>query len=464
MPENLIKFMSEKFRYQLRQEARQWQAEGLIDVQVYKKLAQRYQFEELDETDQNRFVTVLLGLGSVLLGLAVVTLVAANWQGWSRSRQIITLISALIGTNTAGFYLWQSRQQSWQTFLGKGLLLLGALLLGANLALMSQMFHLSGAVYQLYLLWGVGVLVMASGLRLTFLGILAMILVAIGYGLGVPEDFQGREFSGFQLVIQQMPLLVGIAFIPLAYWCHSRWLFGLAVIFAVVSLEINLTQQLLEFVNVSTPFTAFSAVFACIVPPGLLWAYRGALWKQSDEFDPIARSLALVFLGILYYWFSFNFIWQGTLENVRTELGWWDFLTFLDTFLYGFVAVWAWIGLGRQANSPYWRLSLATTLIATSLLMTGVLVWWHLGIAPIGAVTVVAFNLLLFALSLGLLRYGTTQGKRGSFWGGIVLLALQILTRMIEYDTSLIAKAVVLFATGIAVMVGGIWFEKIKKD
>jgi uncharacterized membrane protein len=305
---------------------------------------------------------------------------------------------------------------------------------------------------------------MAYSLRLTFLGILAIILVTIGYGLGVPEIFRWREFNGFRLVIQQMPLLAGVALIPLAYWCRSRWLFGLAVILAVVSLEISLTQQLLKFVYVSTPFTAFSAAVACVLPPGLLWAYRGSLWKQSDEFDGIARSLALSFLGILFYWFSFNFSWQGTLENVKSELVWWDFLSFLDAFLYSVVAIWAWINLGRQSNCPYWRISLPSTLIAISLLITGVLVWWHLGITSISAVTVIAFNVLLFALSLGLLRYGTTKGKRGSFWGGVVLLALQIFTRMVEYDTGLVAKAVVLFATGMAIIIGGIWFERFKKD
>jgi uncharacterized membrane protein len=456
--------MSEKFRYQLRTEARQWQAEGLIEAETYEKLAQRYQFEELDETAQNRFITILLGLGSVLLGLAIITLVAANWQGWTRSRQIIILVSAFMSANTAGFYLWQSRQQSWKTFLGKGLLLLAALLLGANLALMSQIFHLSGSISQLYLVWGVGVLGMAYSLRLTFLGLVTIILMTLGYGFGVPQLLRSGVLSGFQLVVQHMPLFSAFIFIPLAYWCQSRWIFGLGWILSLGSLEINLAQQLLKFVQVSTPITAMTAVVACILPPGLLWAYQGSLWRQQDDFDRLARRLAIVFLSVIFYCFSFNFMWQGSLEAVNTKLSQGDWLTFLDAGVLSLIAISAWIHLGKQRNPPFWRITLTNTLVALSLGITGSLVWWHLTTTNISVVTVVVFNLLLFALSVGLLRHGTLKNKRRSFWGGVILLALQIFTRMVEYDTNLIAKAVVLFITGIAIILGGIWFEKFKKN
>lgn len=76
--------MSNKFRHQLRQEAEQWRAEELIDAALYDQLAERYQFAELDTAARNRFVVILLGLGSILLGLGIITFVAANWQALSR--------------------------------------------------------------------------------------------------------------------------------------------------------------------------------------------------------------------------------------------------------------------------------------------------------------------------------------------------------------------------------------------
>ena len=80
------------------------------------------------------------------------------------------LMALFIGVNWGGFRLWHYSQESWQSRLGKGLLLLGGLLLGANLGLMSQMFHRSDPVFHLFLVWGLGVWLMAYSLRLTLLG------------------------------------------------------------------------------------------------------------------------------------------------------------------------------------------------------------------------------------------------------------------------------------------------------
>lgn len=57
---------SDEFRRQLRQEANQWQAEGLIAPDQYQQLSERYQFHTLDTAARNRFTLILIGLGSIL--------------------------------------------------------------------------------------------------------------------------------------------------------------------------------------------------------------------------------------------------------------------------------------------------------------------------------------------------------------------------------------------------------------
>jgi uncharacterized membrane protein len=59
-------------------------------------------------------VAILFGLGSILLGLGLITLVAANWQIWSRESKIVLLIFIFIGINTTGFYLWNDRNNRGQ--------------------------------------------------------------------------------------------------------------------------------------------------------------------------------------------------------------------------------------------------------------------------------------------------------------------------------------------------------------
>ncbi|WRH68570.1 MAG: DUF2157 domain-containing protein [Planktothrix sp. GU0601_MAG3] len=201
--------INEKFRRQLRQEAKLWQEEQIIDDSVYQQLATRYQFNHLETAASSRFVMILMGLGAILLGLGVITFVAANWQDWSKTVKVLLLLSLFIGVNTTGFYLWKQPSDSLEVGrkqkLGQGLLIFGALILGANIALMGQIFHQSGSTHELFLVWGIGVLLMSYSLQLTSLGFLGLLLYGIGYWTGASNLFSLQPFSILNLVLETYP-------------------------------------------------------------------------------------------------------------------------------------------------------------------------------------------------------------------------------------------------------------------
>ncbi|MBD2126977.1 DUF2157 domain-containing protein [Microcoleus sp. ZQ-A2] len=447
--------LSEKFRRQLRQEVEQWRTEELIDDFLYEQLSQRYLFGDIEASARNRFIIILLGLGSVLLGLAIITFVAANWQAWSRGLKVILLLSGFVGINTAGFYLWRHPTEGWQRRLGQGLLVLGALVLGANMALMSQMFHQSGLLYQLYLVWGLGVLAMAYCLRLTLLGMLSALLIGLGYLTslwGSSEFGTLGEFSWLRLMVQYMPVLGGLMFIPLAYWCRSRWIFRIAIVAMVFSLEASLIR--LDVVGSS----GWMAAIACALPPALLWAYSDSLWKippTAESFDGIARTLAVTFLSLLFYVLSFLGIWNTPSDlsaDVSSKL---PLPLLLDILLLSGLTLWEW---GRLLVLR--RVNLPTSVVAGMIILSAFVPYWHLNISRSPTVAVLIFNLLLFLLAVGLIREGLSQGQRRLFWGGMVLLTLQIFSRMLEYNTDLLFKSFVLLLCGLGVIAAGLWFER----
>jgi uncharacterized membrane protein len=447
--------LSEKFRRQLRQEVEQWRTEELIDDFLYEQLSQRYLFSDIEASARNRFIIILLGLGSVLLGLAIITFVAANWQAWSRELKVILLLSGFVGINTAGFYLWRRPTEGWQRPLGQGLLVLGALVLGANMALMSQMFHQSGLLYQLYLVWGLGVLAMAYCLRLTLLGMLSALLIGLGYLTslwGSSEFGTLGEFSWLRLMVQYMPVLGGLMFIPLAYWCRSRWMFRIALVAMVFSLEASLIR--LDVVGSS----GWMAAIACALPPALLWAYSDSLWKippTAESFDGIARNLAVTFLSLLFYILSFLGIWNTPSDlsaDVSSKL---PLPLLLDILLLSGLTLWEW---GRLLVLR--RVNLPTSVVAGMIILSAFVPYWHLNISRSPTVAVLIFNLLLFLLAVGLIREGLSQGQRRLFWGGMVLLTLQIFSRMLEYNTDLLFKSFVLLLCGLGVIAAGLWFER----
>jgi len=449
---------TEKFRRQLRHESEQWWSEGLIDAALYEKLAARYQFAQLEGEASNRFIAILIGLGAVLLGLGAITFVAANWQVWSRSLKMVLLISTFIGVNATGFYLWRKpHAKTGLHRLGHGLLLLGALLLGANLGLMSQMFHQSGDLYELLLIWGLGVAVMAYSLRLTSLGVLSILLVAIAYPFSWGSPTVWMEFTGTALLIQHLPLVISIVFIPLAYWCQSRVIFGLSAITIAVS-----------FVSNFKPYAIWGhgwlLAIAFVLPPALLWSYSDRIWyrrSQSpaplDRFQAVARSLALWFLSILYYLLAFHWWWTNS-NRTNDDFYVWGWSMLIDAAILGLISGLGWLEARYELFSrrPQERI-IHTRSIAIALIVTMFVLIGHL---QLGGVTTITFNVLLFLLALGLIRDGLALTERSTFWGGMVLLVLGIVSRSLEYNTGLLLKSIVLALCGVGVIAAGLWFER----
>lgn len=464
--------VSDSFRHELRHEAELWQAEGLIDAGQYRQLAERYQFNTLDTVARDRFVSILLGLGSILIGLGIITFVAANWQEIPRAIKVTLLLSLFIGVNIAGFYLWR-RSPGAQQRLGQGLLLLGGLILGANMGLMGQMFHINAPVYELLLAWGIGVIAMAYSLRSTSLGILAIILIGSGYwsfwGTVIYQSWllSLQELVWSTLIGQHMPLLASLLLIPLAYWCRSAVIFALAATMVVLALIANL-----QFF----PSANWLLAIAFVLPPALLWGYDDSWWVYGElpgqssrthlpvaveSFQPLAQSLALVDLGILFYVLSFQGFWQSIAQtdsfSQSPEFNW---LLLLDILVLSGLTLFEWWQLLTKTRHSQPSENLATIAIGIWLAIAAVLTCWHTLITPISWVATAIFNLLLFLLAAGIIRAGLAQGERRAFWGGIVLLTLRVLTWFLLSPTGLLFKSLMFILCGVGLIFVGLWFER----
>jgi len=476
---------SDKFRRQLRQEADLWRAEGLINHDLYEQLSERYQFNALEASARNRFVMILIGLGSILIGLGVITFVAANWQDLPRTGKVMLLLGLFVGVNIAGFSLWR-RPSGAQQRIGHGLLLLGSLILGANMGLMGQMFHITSPFYELLLAWGVGVLAMAYSLRLTSLGVLSIILIGLGYWTYWWNFIQQSwstpfldELSWSSQMGQHMPLLASLMFVPLAYWCRSRVIFALAAIAVISSLEANLLPFSFRLVNLfSLKPTGLVLAIAFALPPALLWGYDDSAWVYSNfnrasnppnlvhsatSFQTLARSFALAFLGVVFYLYSSSWFWESlsSADSADRSLsGLW--FPIRDSFILISLAIWEWLRIAWLAKHSHTRRDqlLLTMVIAVFIASIVLLPLWHLNIQSISLLATWIGNGLLFLLAMGLIREGLAQGERRAFWGGMILLIVRILSWFLLSATGLVLKSLLFILCGFGVIAVGLWFER----
>ncbi|PSB01705.1 DUF2157 domain-containing protein [Merismopedia glauca] len=456
--------VSDHFRHQLRQEASLWMNEGWIDSVFYQRLSERYQFNTLEGNARDRFVTILIGLGSILIGLGVITFVAANWQDIPRTLRVIWLLSLFISVNIIGFHFWTHHQRAKQR-LGHGLLLLGALVLGANMGLMGQMFHVTNPFYEFLLAWAVGVLAMAYSLRLVSLGVMASILMGLGYwtvsfGGNYLAILGSNSTNWASLLLSHMPILAGLGFFPLAYVRRSRVLFSLAAIATVSAMVGNLTPYA-NGIAEAPLFTGFLTAIAFVIPFMLMWSYDDSVWfgrQLNPSFQPVARNLGLFFLAITVYLSSSVWFWDSltyAVSRYPTEV---SFFPFIDILAIVSFTLCGWFKLIQRR-----QLGITTAVIGSFGVAIALLFIWHVGIFPINAFAVFLGNALLFLLAIGLIREGLSIGNRRSFWGGMLLITLRIVNWFLLANHELLFKSFVLILAGIGVIAIAIWFERYAK-
>jgi uncharacterized membrane protein len=432
---------SEKFRRQLRQEAQQWRAEGQISEAQFQNLSNRYQFDQINLTTTKRFTLILLSLGGVLIGLGAVALIAANWNEISQIGRWIVLFGLLFGLSGSGFALWNLPR--YKRF-GEILLLLGGVALGVNLAQV-----LAG--FTLFFVWGIGVLTIAYGLRLKSLGMLAIALIGIGYWTGWNQIYFSP--TGLEMIGLQMPIVAAILFLPLAYWCRSRMLFLMSAI-AVCSALLS---------SLAAIVTKASVLPALLIglPAALLWSYDDTLWtafrpqgsRIDKPFQPIARQFGALALAGVLFWFSFHWVWNGSL-NWYTRIPEWRSLP--SVVILAGIAIGQWLYLLKGVRT----INLNTIGVGLMIGLSTIVNFWHLRVQPLPIFAPILFNGLLIVLALGAIRTSLRNGKRRAFWFGILVLILQILSRLLEYETTLIIKSLVCILCGSSAIAAGLWFER----
>jgi uncharacterized membrane protein len=123
--------MSRKF---LETESPAWVAEGLITAEQQQRLLARY------PTEAVQAVGLLPLLGSILLLLSALSIVAANWQNLPTQVRLGLLLSTLAAAYAGGEYFLRRGNRR----VGHGLVGLGLVVFGVSIILTSQLYQLVG--------------------------------------------------------------------------------------------------------------------------------------------------------------------------------------------------------------------------------------------------------------------------------------------------------------------------------
>jgi len=141
--------------------------------------------KEEKEDIQKRTIRIIVTIGAVLVGVGIFSFIAANWQEMTKVAKILIIVIAMISSYTGGWFL---REKWHYEKTGEALLLLGAIIYGAGIFLVAQMFHTRGNWPDGFILWMIGTIVMAfaaDSFLLFYLAIPLGIAAIVGHPLGI---------------------------------------------------------------------------------------------------------------------------------------------------------------------------------------------------------------------------------------------------------------------------------------
>lgn len=149
----------------------------LINKDDFEKIKKHYEFK----SDNASYLAILLGF--LFLGLSLLCLVAYNWQDLSRALQTTFLLALLLLTQVLSLVLKNENLKIAFAFFSIFALL-------ANMALLSQLYHLGDNTSFALLLAALCALVLASHFNSFWLFMQSYILAYIAFASGI-ESFDG---------------------------------------------------------------------------------------------------------------------------------------------------------------------------------------------------------------------------------------------------------------------------------
>ena len=378
-----------------------WVGEGTISQeQAHKMIADVTKYKR--EKSSNKLIVAISTIGSIFLGLGAIQFIASNWTAIPDVQKVLLLVSSTFGAYFAGYYFKYQKRNLPNV--GASLIFLGALLFGATLFLIAQMYHINANNHTLVLIWILGILPLVYGFNSLPIAGLCSLLFYLWIGLFV---FKGNRFGDIE---------EDLIFLPVLYLVSGVLLYGI-----------------------------------------------GSLHYLSDKLKRVARIYRLGGLKVVMFsLFLLTFrLFSGHYGHLRLR----DEVVVSGQFtiLFVFFAILAMI---LAATSLFFNPTKAKTSNLENGIGIGIvaiaLIFYFLPVTT--NLYVVLFNVILVAIVFVLLFIGTHREDMKIVNTGMFWLSALVIVRYFDCFWDLLPRSLFFMAGGIVLLLGGIVLEKKRKQ
>jgi uncharacterized membrane protein len=231
---------------------------------------------------------VLGGAGALLVGLGVISFVAANWEAMGRPAQTGLLFVTLWGCFAGA---WLALRDRRAPTVGQALLLLAVLVFGADIALMAQIYHLPADAPAGVFLWALGGLVVAAILASPWAAFAALLLALVASYLFVEEaqhEALALHWESLALIAAVTGLAIRRSWRPIMAHSAFALLVWTSIACAVVADAIGLEPALRLLLALW--------VLAMVATPALAPRRNAERWRAAMLMNGLLAIAAIAFV------------------------------------------------------------------------------------------------------------------------------------------------------------------------
>jgi uncharacterized membrane protein len=444
-----------KFYAWLLDELKLWQEEKLIDEKQADCLRQRYTLAETPGT-HNKLVRILTILGVLLIGAGIIIFFAANWEKMANGSKLAVIFVSLLTSYLLGYY-WKYEPGNYP-ILGAAFILLGAIIFGAGILLISQIYNLGGKLPDAILIWSISSLLMAWLSGLVPVMALASVLFTTWSVLF------SNEFN--------KPVYYYLIFMALNFMLAYRYHSALLVVLNIVGIGIWLATLLK-----GTSYYYGGGDYLVVI-----YAILGILVYASGYFNHFSpktigftfwyRLVGALTILIAFYILSFkgfiaDMIYESSQHSVMSmpHILWTIVVLSLLAFIVAFVNMFF-----RQGRTKTFRYEMLVPLFLVFFLFFAISYPGDASAQPyrhFSSPSVVYFsvflNLIFFALIIGTILLGYFNGESTFIYIGLIVFVINLITRYCEYAWAMMDRSLFFIGGGIILLVGGFYLERLRR-
>jgi len=273
---------------------------NIISKDVASNISSYYQAKS--DEQPNRLFTVFGVLGSALVGLGVILILAHNWDSFSRLvKTFFAFLPLIIGQVISGYSILQKKGQAWKESSGTFLFFA----IGASIALVSQIYNIPGDLSEYLLTWillGLPLIYVLNSKAVSMLIIVFATYYAceLGYNFGYANNA-----PWFYLVILFGTVPFYINLLRKSPNANStsifNWLYALSFVIVLGSFIDT---------NWSMGFVMYAMLFGLFYNLGKTPVYNNQQLRRNSFL--LIGSLGTVVLLLIL---SFNMIWKEMYEE-----------------------------------------------------------------------------------------------------------------------------------------------------